>query len=159
MSIQATSPSPPPLRVLDAEAFRRKLAGLEDPLSRDTGASEKAEIRDCISRLCSILASLYNVPGDRKALWEHIAKAFETSLAKVSDDDLDRFVSLCLESVQAEPALAAACEPLGQTLQLFAVRPPEWRFGFLQHIASHSYAVIVHGRARWERVKSQEIEL
>lgn len=156
MSTPATSP---PLPTIDTAALRRKLAGLADPLNRAPGATEHHEIREAASRLCSILASLFGESLDRMTLWDRIGSAFATSLAQVSDDDCDRFVTLCLEHVKADPGKAAACGALGQMLATFAARPPEWRFAFLQHINTHSFAVLVHGRARWELVKSREAEL
>lgn len=157
MSTQATSPKPLP--TIDTEAIRRKLAGLADPLKRGAGETEQVEIKELASRLCSILASLFGDSLDRMTLWDRIGSAFATALAKTSDDDCDRFVSLCLEHVKADAAKAAACPALGSTLETFTIRPPEWRFAFLQYIDTHSYAVLVHGRARWELVKKKEVEL
>jgi hypothetical protein len=108
------------------------------------------------------LASLYNVTGEngsRVDLWGHIAKALETSLAKVSDDDLDAFASLCLESVQADPVKVAACEALSQVIADFGAWTPEVRFAFLDYLRAHRYPVLVHARARWQDVKDGRIEL
>ena len=77
----------------------------------------------------------------------------------MDDGDLDRFASLCLEHVQADAARAAACEALDQLLQTFAVRPIEWRQGYVRYVRTHYYPVVVHSRARWERVKRKEVEL
>jgi hypothetical protein len=41
----------------------------------------------------------------------------------------------------------------------FAARPPEWRSAFVDHIRSRRFAVVVHGRARWEAVKNKEVDL
>lgn len=156
MSTGATSP---PITRLDTEAFRRKLAGLSDPLSPVTGLGEKASVKDSAIKFCSILASLYNVSEDRTSIWEHIGKAIKTSLSKVSDDDIDRFISLCLESVQADEAKTAASAPLLAVMSTAAMWEPEHRFAFLQYLGTHSYAVLVHARARWEQVKKGEIDL
>lgn len=151
--------SPPPVPTLDTEALRRKLAGLADPLPRSVGKGEQTEIRDLASRFCSILAHLFSDSLDRLTLWDRIGSALKTALAKVSDDDCDRFVTLCLEHVQADAGKAAACEPLGQVIATLDGRPPEWRHAFLQYIGTHGYSVLVHGRRRWEMVKSKEAEL
>ncbi len=151
--------SPPPIPILDTVAFRQKLAGLIDPMSRTPGTTEKAEIRQSAVRLLSIFARLYNVPGDRTELWQHIGKAVETSLAKVSDDDCDRFVSLCMESIQAEDSQVAACAAVLQILETFASRPPEWRHEFLSYLGTHRQAALVFARQRWEQVKSGGVEL
>lgn len=152
------SPHPPPLPVLDTEAFRRALAGLADP-DRAPTAGEKAEVKEAAIRWACVLAHLFGDDLDRLTLWSRIDSALETSLAKVSDDDLDRFAHLCLEHVRAEASRAAACDALVSVLGTFTVRPPEWRHAFLHYVAAHRFAVIAHGRARWELVKAREVEL
>lgn len=156
MSIPPTSPSLP---ILDTEALRRRLAGLADPFARAVGATEGGEIQETANRLYSILAHLFGSALDRLTLWSKIDAATATACAKVSDGDLARFVSLCLESIQADAAKAAGCDALGQLLATFAVRPAEWRHAFVDHIHTHRYAVLVFGRARWEAVKAKEVEL
>jgi hypothetical protein len=151
--------SPPSLPTLDTEALRRRLAGLVDP-NRQPGVAEGAEIPETTARLCSILANLFGEELDRMTLWARIGSAFATAHAKVANDaDLDRFVSLCLEHVAADSGRTAACEPLLQLIETFAARPPEWRHAFLSYIETRRYAVLVRGRARWERVKRGECEL
>jgi hypothetical protein len=43
--------------------------------------------------------------------------------------------------------------------QTWAVRPPEWRHALLGYFGAHKYAVLTHGRARWEEVKAGRVEL
>lgn len=148
----------PPLPRFDADAFRRKLAGLTDP-DRKPEAGEKTEIRETAIRFCTILAHLFGESLDRVTLWERIGSALSTSIAKVSDDDLDRFTTLCLEHVQAEDGKTAACEPLLSLLQTFSVRPREWRMAFVHYLGTHRTAALVHARARWQEVKEERIDL
>ena len=143
---------------LDTELFRRKLAGIVDP-DRQIEGGEKVEIREAVVRFGSIMAHLFGESLDRLTLWERIGSAFSTSLAKVSDDDLDRFVTLCLEHIKAEDGRVAACEPLLHMLETFAVRPREWRQAFLQYLLTHRTAAIIHARARWEKVKVKAVNL
>ena len=105
-------------------------------------------------RLGSVLARLYSDSLDRTQIWGRIGSALTTSGAKVSDGDIDRFVSLCLEHIDADPVQAAACDALTQILQTAAVRPQEWRQEFIHYIMTHHFAVVTHSRARWEEVKS-----
>ena len=116
-------------------------------------------MKESAIRLCSILAFLFGDSLDRLTLWGRIGSAFETAHAKVSDDDLDRFCDLLLEHVQADFAKAAACDALTQVRQVWAVRPPEWRHAFLNYVGTHRYALLTHGRARWESYKAKEIDL
>ena len=148
-----------PIPVSSTEEFRRKLAGLADPMRPSGGDAEAADVRDAAVRLGTILARLFGDDLDRKTLWGRIASAFETACSKVDDGDLDRFASLCLEHVKADPGSAAACEPLGATLEMFASRPIEWRQAFARHCRTHSYALVARTRARWELVKKGEVDL
>lgn len=152
----SAKPSGPPK--LNYDEFRRKIVGLQDPL-RHPGETEKVEVKQAAIRLCSILAHLFGEELDRLTLWGRIGTAFETALAKTSDDDLDRFSDLCLEHVQADPGRAAACDALTQERATWAARPPEWRHAFLGYVASHRYAVLAHGRQRWDEVKAKRVEL
>lgn len=149
----------PPLSVLDTEAFRRKLAGLADPLARDADTpGERAEIRELAAEIVATLADLFGANLDRKTmLWSRIGSALESADAKVSDDDLDRYLSLCLEHVRAEPGRAAAHEGLGSLLATFAARPPEWRFALLHYLRSHRYPVLQFGRRRWDEIKASRV--
>jgi len=135
------------------------LAGLTDPDRRPESAGEREAVRQDAVRFCSILAHLFGESLERTTLWERIGSALSTSLAKVTDDDLDRFTTLCLEHVCAEDARVAACEPLLGLLQTWAARPREWRQALLHYLATHRTAALVHARARWERVKKGEVEL
>lgn len=154
----ASNSIPPKLPALDYQAFRRKLAGLADP-DRHPGEAERSEVREAAIRLCSVLSHLFGEGLDRLTLWGRIGSAVETACAKVSDDDLDRFADLCLEHVQADVGRAAACDALTTLRQTWAVRPPEWRYALLTYCRQHRYAVIQHGRARWDLVKKGEAEL
>jgi hypothetical protein len=148
----------PPVDRLDYQGFRRKLAGLIDP-DRAQTAGEKHAVREDAHRWCCVLAHLYGVSEDRSEIWGHVTKALDTSCAKVSDCDLDRWATLCLGSVQADPVKAAACEALAGMLSAWQTWPDETLHALLNYVRSHLYAVVTHGRARWERVKKKEIDL
>ncbi len=147
------------LETMDFQAFRKKLAGIADPSKRPSGGAVAQAVKDDAIRLCSILAHLFGESLDRKTLWSRIDSAFATAVAKVSDADVDRFISLCLEHVQADPGHAAACQPLGQMLAQYATRPPELRQDFVNYCGTHRFAVLSHGRARWEQIKTKAVEL
>lgn len=102
---------------------------------------------------------MHNVGTDRTKLWEHVGKALETALAKVQDDDLEQLASLCFESVQADMGVVAALPAVLSLLEDFARWPRGQRLAYLAYLRANLYPVVVHGRARWEQVKSEEIEL
>lgn len=144
--------------VISTEETRRALAGLADP-DRSPGESESVEIKDALHRFGCVLAHLFGDELDRIKLWDRIGSAFASACAKVDDGDLDRFATLCLDHVQADPGEAARCGPLNQLLSTFAVRPIEWRQAFVRHARTHYYSVLSHSKARWEQVKSKGVEL
>lgn len=152
--------APPPIAIIDAEAFRRKLAGLEDPLGPRGGATARENLRQAGSRLCAILASLYGVDEqDRTKLWGHIGKALEVADEKTPDDDVERFLSECLAGIQADPGRAAACDALTALTMEVAAWPAEQRHEWLDYLRAHRYPVLTFGRQRWESVKKGEVEL
>lgn len=154
----ATQPKPRPasLPVLDTEAFRRKLAGMTDPLSQRGGsAGNRVYLKETASRLCSILADLYDVNGDdRTKLWEHVGKALTVADEKTTDDDIEHFINECLIVVGADIAIAAAHEGLKGLLFEVAEWSPEIRNDFLNYLRSHRVPVLVFGRAKWGQIKA-----
>lgn len=162
-SVPAATPPENPIRqqslpTMDYAAFRRKLANLVDP-ERKIEATEKVEVKETAIRLCSIFANLFGESLDRVTLWERIGSALRTSCAKVSDDDLDRFVALCLEHIQAEDSKVAASAPMLTMIEVFASRPSEWKYAFMAYINTHRTPLLVHARSRWEQVKKGTVEL
>ena len=139
---------------LSLDEFRRKLAGLADPRRR-MGAAEPEEVKDAAIRFVSILAGLFGHELDRVTLWSRIGSALQVAVEKVSDDDLDQFADLCLEHVQADFGKAAALPALTQLRETWAARPPEWRYALLGYVKIHAYAVLTHGRARWQRLLAE----
>lgn len=154
-----SSPDGVTLPRLNAEEFRRKLAGLTDPDYREQTVSEREAVKQDAFRFASLLAHLFGPSLDRLSMWEKIGSALASATAKVSDDDLDRFVTLCLEHVQAEDSQVAACDALLSLLEAWQLRPKEWRLSLLNYLATHRSAVLIRGRRRWEQVKSKEVEL
>lgn len=147
MSTQAVIPT------LDAETFRRELAGL---IERHQDDHQPADFGAAAEALAVVLAEQF----DRKTLdpftlWSRVSSAILTSAAKTNDADLDHFLSLALEHVKAEPSRAATSE---RVLQLFGIfdAPDSWRVGFLKYVVTHHYAVIIHGRNAWKKHKEDE---
>ena len=147
--------------VLDTQAFRQKLAGLVDVSAIPDGQAGMGyvrEFRDLSARTCCILCHLFGDSLDRTTLWERIGTAIKTAVAKCGDGDIDRFYSLLVEHVQADFGKAAACSALLQVLT-YRERPDSWRQQFVRWIGTNTFAVLSHGRARWELVKKGEAEL
>ena len=152
-----------PIGYLDWSALRQKLLAFTDPLdpkrAPTLSLAEQANLKYEASRFVTILAHLFGPDLDRKTLWERIHSALETALAKVYDEDTDRFIHLCLEHVRAEIPAATSCEALNTVIQTWRQRPVEWRHALLHYLRSHRYVVLLDARNRWEGVKKGEIEL
>jgi len=148
---------PPAIPALDTEGFRRKLAGLVDPLGPRTGTAGRANIKDAANRLCVVLASLDAIDtGDNRVrLWETVGKALEVADQKTSDDDIEHFVSECLTIVGAEPGVAAANDDLISLLGEMVSWPAEHRHDFLNYLRSHRYVVLTFGRQKWQQRQAE----
>ncbi len=152
MSTQAIS-LPPPLPTFDSAVFRLKLAGLTDPDSSGEDNPSAAEHKATSIDLCVFLCELFGETLDRLSLWDRIASALATAASKTDDGDTDRFITLCLEHVKADPAAAARHLPLGGLLSACDGKSLAWRQGWVRYISGHSYAIVSHARATWEQVK------
>lgn len=130
------------------EDFRRKLAGLEDPEKQPTGIGIEMDIQEMSNRFIWILCRTFGLK--RKKLWERIPTALQTSSAKCDDGNLDRFTSMCLAHVKAEPARVARCEEYHRWLSTAILRPDSWKQAFIRYFSTTLYAAVVHGRNAWE---------
>lgn len=148
---------PPPLKTLDAEEFRRALAGICEP-PRGSEYSP-TQFRESAAQFCFVLAACYNRDRlDAVDLWSGIAKAIEVSCAQVDDGDLDRLVCVALDQVKAEHALVAREPNAGPLLAEIVERDEAWRLGFVRYLKTHSYAAVIHGRRMWETHKATKQE-
>jgi hypothetical protein len=100
-----------------------------------------------------ILCELFGDGLDRTTLWDKIAAALTTASAKCDDGDTDRFVSLCLETVQADPAHAARLPEFLQWVEAMETRDEAYRQAFVRHCGAMAAVVVAHGRAAWEKRK------
>lgn len=146
------------MQQLDMETFRRELANLIDVERQPESAVEHESVKQDAIRFCSILAHLFGESLDRTTLWVRIGSALCSALAKVSDD-LDRFATLCLEHICADDGQVAACVPMLQLLQTWQTRTSAWRQALMHYMKTHRSALLVYARARWEQVKSGEVDL
>lgn len=144
MSIQASPP------VFDADRFRRTLAGLIDPDAQD-GAECASDHKDWAIRIASTLADLFGADLDRLTLWNRIASGLSAGASKCTDGDIDRYISLCLDHVKADPAAVAANPDVQDILAHCNSQTAAWRAGLIRYIGAHLYAVVAHARAAREK--------
>lgn len=160
MPTQAMPPPPKqlpaPPATFDAQQWRLKLAGLTDPdSSGDDGNPNAAEHRAAAVDLCLCLCELFGESLDRVTLWDRIASALATAAAKCHDGDTDRFASLALEHVKADPGAATRHEGFCAWMLSCGERPSSWRQGFVRYVVTHSFAALAHGRRAWEQRKTE----
>jgi len=91
-------------------------------------------------------------------LWDRIASSLATSCSKVDDGDTDEFVSLALDHVRADPAQAGRNDRVSRLLTHLAGESLAWRQGWTRYIASHSYAIVAHGRLAWVQTKEAKAD-
>jgi hypothetical protein len=132
---------------------------LTDPdYSAGDDNSASAEHKDMAVKLCVVLCELFGESLDRMTLWDRIASALATAAAKTNDGDTDRFISIALDHVRADAGKASRNEVLPMMLYDMAEKPAAWRQGFVRYVASHSFAILAHGRLKWEHVKAARKE-
>jgi hypothetical protein len=140
------------IAILDAERFRRQLAGLED--DRPQGERTRERLKELAAQLCFLLARYYNRDElDPLKLWERIGSAIATACEQVDDGDLDRYVSIALEHVRASHSRVAADEEWNYLLAEICEQPESDRLALVNYLHHHSYAVLIHGRRYWEQYK------
>ena len=139
--------------VIDTQQFRQRVAGLIDPNRKPTGAAETTSIKEEAKQLCLILCELFGESLDRTTLWDRIGSALATAAAKCDDGDTDRFVSLCLEHVQADNAQAARHTEFGNWVVTMGSRDDAYRQGFVRACATITPVILVHARNAWEQRK------
>lgn len=149
--------APPAIPVIDTEAFRRKLAGLADPLAeRGSDASRRVHMREAAARLCAILAELYEVDKDRLQIRDHVAKALEVADHATTGDDVDRFVNECLVAVKADMGRASAHDGLVGLLMEAEGWDDPTRSDFLAYLRTHRVSALVHGFRKWGDIKAEK---
>lgn len=153
MNTQATT-LPPPLPTFDAAHFRLVLAGLVDPDYAGEDSAAAAQHREWAVDWCVCLCDLFGDSIDRVTLWTKIAAALSAACAKCDDGDVERFVDLCLRTVQADAGLAAASPDLDRLLLTASAKPISWRQGLVRYIESRTFAITAHARRQWGTVKA-----
>lgn len=139
--------------VIDPTEFRRRVAGLTDPTRRPTGAAETLSVKEEAKGLCLIGCELFGESLARETLWDKIAAGLVASAAKCDDGDTDRFVSLFLDSIKADPAKAARLDEFTRWVTTMDARDEAYRQNFVRQCGQKAAVFVAHGRAAWEERK------
>lgn len=146
---------PPPLTEIDTREFRRRLAGLADPREQVDAKLAGLQRKNAI-KFVATLPQLFGPDLQRLTLWNRIGSAIESALAKTAGPDTEAFITAVLDHLRTRHAAAAASVRLHQVLQVLGDAGEEERQEFLDWLAVHRYAVLVHARAEWERYKEDK---
>lgn len=136
---------PNPSQSLSTEQLRQRLAGLIDPQAEKP--EWYAEIaKDLAVQFCASLPAVFGESLDRMTMWDKIAAAIQSGYAKTVSGDLDLFVQHVLESIQADPANAVACDRLTNAVFELQSLPEQERQDWLQYLVTHLIPVLVYAR-------------
>lgn len=142
------------MKVLSAQEFRRKLAGVVDPRKK-TEAKYEEEIKQQAINFCSVLPELFSGDFDRKSMWTRIGNGI-VSACKKCGGDYEVFVNLALDFVKAEPGLMAANRRLEDWLLSMDVKDDETKKEFIRVIEKKSNVILVYARQLWNEIKGVE---
>ncbi len=135
---------------LSKEMFRRKLAGLADPLGEERHDPYGMKVQAVELAIC--MARLFSESFDRKTLWEKIGSGLKSASTKRPEGG-DGLIAAALDHVGAEPGRAAVSEQLANLIAVVAEADGEWNRGWAAYITRHATIVVVHARAEWQKMK------
>lgn len=138
---------------MDAQAFRRRLADLED--YEATGLFSAEDAREAASDFCCALAVVFGRDLDRLTLWSRIGSAVETALPRAEGGDLERFEHHCLVHVRARISRVAASEVYAELTAPMRSFSGDLANAFVRYLAEHLSAAVIFGREKWEARKAE----
>ena len=143
----------PPLESLSCDEFRRKLAGLGDPAEKRPVGFRSAADKLAVE-FCTALPAVFGEQLDRITLWGKIATSIQSAYAKTVSGDTGLFVQQVLESIQADPAQAVACDKLVQVMDdldsMDETAAKEW----MAYLVTHLIPVLAKARKAHKESKN-----
>jgi hypothetical protein len=142
------------IKILDCAEYRRQLAGLADVSGGEDSFAD--EYREMTSECVLLLAICFNRRQlEAVTIWSRIDAAIQKGLADCDGEDVDRFLSTCLEHVLANISVVASQPDAIRIQQSILKLSGDERVYFLQYLAKHRYVAIVLGREKWEMRKAE----
>jgi hypothetical protein len=137
------------LKVLSANDFRRRLAGIVAPAKQ---ADDKEDAKDLAARLVSILPEVYSADLDRLKMWDRIGNGLASS-AKKCGGDVEVFASLTLDFIKASHGAVASNENLSEWLDDVLSRTHDFKAALLSSFETRLNVILVFGRKEWNERK------
>jgi hypothetical protein len=125
------------MKILNPEAFRKKIAGLK------AEQKEEADINENFVKLISLLPMVYGDSLPRMQMWQRIANGLEAAISK-SQGSVKVFYNNMLKYIRAEPASVAENDELGKAYSRI-----EDKAEVLDMAANESYTIIAQARQAW----------
>ena len=150
------------LQFISSEEYRRKLAGLIDR-EAETRELDRERIRNTAIRFASLLPRLVGEEIDRKTMWERIASAIESAVAKTPGTDWELFCEHVLKHILADSDKASADAEFHDLLVTVREWAPADREQLLEYFQTRLLTVLSFARNSWQarvqrRTKKGETE-
>lgn len=143
------------IKTLDADAFRRSLAGLSDQSEGDDMQSD--DYRELASQVGLLLYIAYNMRKlDAKNIHNRVQSAIAKGIADCDGEDASQFLSSALEHVQANintVTTQADCVEIQNVI--YSLDRPQ-QINLMRYIAKHKMPTQAWGCERW-RDRKEEI--
>jgi len=140
------------MKILSAQEFRRKLAGVTDPRREKQNEQSAQEMKDEAISFCSILPEVFSGDLDRMTMWERIGNGIVSACKKCGGDH-EEFVHIALDFIKANPAMISSNKRLEEWIMSFEQRTTDEKRLFLKVIEKKSNVILVYARNMWNQVK------
>lgn len=143
---------PPPIEEIDFEGFRRQLARMVDGRLEVAKELDKWGMELSV-RFCATLAGLYG-HKNHKTKWRRISDALTASRAKTVGPDVDIFISLVLEFINADPGFASSSRRMRDVIEKLTGKDganPEERQLWIDNLCAKRFVILSRAKEQWEK--------
>lgn len=134
------------MKVLSANEFRQRLAGVIAPLIQE---QDKEAAKTSAISFVSILPELFSKDLDRISMWERIGNGLSAA-AKKCGGNLDEFVNLSLDFIKATPGAVASNERLEEWLSTTMDKSEEYKSALIRSFTTRLNVILIYGRQDWK---------
>lgn len=143
---------PPPLDEVDFEGFRQSLARLVDDRI-EVGKTLESWGMTLSVKFVATLAALYG-HKDKMRKWTRISDGLAAARAKTIGPDVDAFVSLVLEFINANAGIAASSCRIRDVLEKLTGRDganDEEKQLWIDNLCAKRFVILSRAKAEWEK--------
>ena len=140
---------PPPIEEIDFEGFRQQLARMVDGRLEVAKELDKWGMELSI-RFCATLGGLYGHQNIKRK-WTRISDALTASRAKTVGPDIDIFISLVLEFINADPGYASSSRRMRDVIDKLTKANPEEKQLWIDNLCAKRFVILSRAKAEWEK--------